>query len=138
MENSGAVNYPPVMAARLLLLNHADLVSPKVQRAIIDYVPWKRMHQIRDMVDIMHDTSLEIFEAAKRSANEGDELGRKDIISALCTLLALTHCFPLLDTDGNLFWTSDRANSTASDEDRIPDSELVAQVSYVSFSNGSS
>ncbi|KAJ2914416.1 hypothetical protein MD484_g5991, partial [Candolleomyces efflorescens] len=98
------------MAARLLLLKHADLVSPKVQRAIVDFVPWKRMHKIRDMVDIMHNTSLDIFEAAKQSASQGDGVGRKDIISALY-----------------------RANSTASDEDRIPDHELVAQVSSITF-----
>ena len=29
-----------------------------------------------------------------------------------------------------------KANHAASDEDKIPDSELVAQVSYVSFFNG--
>ncbi|RXW14175.1 hypothetical protein EST38_g11675 [Candolleomyces aberdarensis] len=104
----GAVNYPPVMAARLLLLPYSGFLSPKIQRAIIDFLPWKQMHRIRDMVDIMHNTSLDIFEATKRSANEGE--GRKDIMSVLF-----------------------KANNAASDQDRIPESELVAQVSTITF-----
>jgi hypothetical protein len=55
------------------------------------------MHRVRDMVDVMHNTSLDIFEATKRSANEGDGLGRKDIMSVLCMSLALTWYCPLLD-----------------------------------------
>ncbi|KAJ2922376.1 hypothetical protein H1R20_g14713, partial [Candolleomyces eurysporus] len=105
-----AISDTSVVVARLLLSPYAHLVSPKTQRAIIDFLPWKQMHRIRDMVDVMHSTSLDIFEATKRSANEGDELGRKDIMSVLF-----------------------KANNAASDQDRIPESELVAQVSTITF-----
>lgn len=84
------------MIARLLLLPYIDLISAKTQRAIIDSLPWKQMHTIRDMVDLLHHSSLDIFEATKRSANEGDGFDRKDIMSVLRTLLMLVAKPPCL------------------------------------------
>lgn len=84
---SGAARNAPVMIARLLILPYVDLVSPKTQRAIVDTLPWKKLHVLRDMVDIMANTSLEIFEAAKRSVLENGGMGRKDIMSALGVFL---------------------------------------------------
>ena len=55
----------------------------------MDLLPWKNLHDIRDIVDILHNTSVEIFEAKKKALEEGDEavtqqIGRgKDIISIL-------------------------------------------------------
>jgi hypothetical protein len=41
------------------------------------------MHIIRDMVDVMTNTSLEIYEATKREVAKNGGLGRKDIMSVL-------------------------------------------------------
>lgn len=71
------------MIARLLILPYVDLISPKTQRTILDTLPWKEMHIIRDMVDVMTNTSLEIYEATKRELAENGGLGRKDIMSVL-------------------------------------------------------
>lgn len=58
----------------------------------MDILPWKKLHELRDMVDLMHQTSIGIFDDAKRALNSGDKSligadGRKDIISALSKFL---------------------------------------------------
>jgi hypothetical protein len=58
----------------------------------VDALPWKKLHELRDLVDLMHQTSLGIFDDAKRGLRKGEGSsetkadGRKDIISALSTL----------------------------------------------------
>lgn len=57
-----------------------------LQRLIVNLVPWKAAHQMRDVIDIMHQTSLDIFEK-KRDALARDDSDtdpeRQDIISIL-------------------------------------------------------
>ncbi|KDQ24636.1 hypothetical protein PLEOSDRAFT_1047061 [Pleurotus ostreatus PC15] len=84
--------------------------TPSFRRWAISLSPWKKLREIRDMVDFMHETSLEIYNSKKRAIAEGDEavlkqVGQgKDIMSILM-----------------------RANLEASDEDKLPDEELLAQ-----------
>lgn len=55
----------------------------------MDILPWKNLHAIRDIADVFHNTSVEIFEAKKKALEEGDEavtqqIGQgKDIMSVL-------------------------------------------------------
>lgn len=55
----------------------------------MDLLPWKNAHRLRDIIDVMDKTCVEIFESKKRALEEGDEavvekIGRgKDIISIL-------------------------------------------------------
>lgn len=39
----------------------------------MDLLPWKSLHEIRDIVDVLHKTTVEIFEAKKKALEEGDE-----------------------------------------------------------------
>ncbi|KAJ2926652.1 hypothetical protein H1R20_g10424, partial [Candolleomyces eurysporus] len=69
----------------------------------------------RDIIDVMHQTSVEILEATKKSLKEGGETksrigGGKDIMSILV-----------------------KANMEASEEDRLPESEILAQISTMTF-----
>ena len=63
--------------------------TPKFRRFIMDLLPWKSLHEIRDIVDVLHKTTVEIFEAKKKALEEGDEavaqqIGQgKDFISIL-------------------------------------------------------
>lgn len=90
--------------------------TPKMRRFIVDLLPWKSLHDVRDIIDSIHNTSLEIFESKKRALLDGDEavtrqVGQgKDILSILM-----------------------RANMDASEEDKLEESELVAQVSGFTF-----
>ena len=51
--NSGAANDAPTVFARLLLLPHIDLISPKTQRAILDFQPWKQLHPDGSVTNLM-------------------------------------------------------------------------------------
>ena len=56
--------------------------------------PSKTLHKLRDIVDILHQTSIEIFESKKKAIDEGEDalaaqVGHgKDIISVLSMLLS--------------------------------------------------
>ena len=55
----------------------------------MDILPWKNLHAVRDIVDVLHNTSVEIYEGKKKALEEGDEavtqqIGQgNDIISIL-------------------------------------------------------
>ncbi|TFK34561.1 cytochrome P450 [Crucibulum laeve] len=90
--------------------------SPRFQRWIVNIVPWKTVHELRDVIDVLHNTSTEIFESKKRALEEGDEAlsnqvaQGKDIMSILL-----------------------RENMNASKEDRLSESELIGQMSTLTF-----
>lgn len=58
---------------------------------MVNLLPWKNLHDLRDIVDTMYKTSVEIFESKKRAMMEGDDavatqIGRgKDLLSTLST-----------------------------------------------------
>ncbi|EAU81476.2 cytochrome P450 [Coprinopsis cinerea okayama7 len=93
--------------------------TPKFQRFLVNIVPWKDLHLIRDLIDTFYATSCEIFERKKRAIEQGEEamageVGRgKDIISVLMA-----------------------ENMKASEEDRLPDEEVLGQISTLAFAAG--
>ncbi|KAF8955775.1 cytochrome P450 [Flammula alnicola] len=99
-----------------LLAPFSKIGSAKFRRFIVNIIPWKNLHAIRDIVDVLHNTSVEIFESKKKALAEGDEtlaneIGRgKDIMSILM-----------------------RANMAASKEDSLTSDELLAQMSTFIF-----
>ena len=62
---------------------------PRVKRFIVEHIPWKRIQEIKDSVDVMHNTSLEIIQTKKDALNNTnldaakEMLEKKDIISIL-------------------------------------------------------
>ncbi|KIM41638.1 hypothetical protein M413DRAFT_152589 [Hebeloma cylindrosporum] len=101
---------------RMYLSPLVRIGSPKFRRFILDIIPWKTLHQLRDISDVIHGTSVEIINSKKRALEEGDEavarqIGEgKDILSILM-----------------------RANLDASEEDRLTDEELTGQISSLTF-----
>ncbi|KAJ2919733.1 hypothetical protein MD484_g701, partial [Candolleomyces efflorescens] len=105
------------MFSRFFVLPWAHKIgSPGFQRFIVSLLPWKDLHDIRDIIDTMHNTSMEIIEAKKRALLAGDdalesEVGKgKDIISVLL-----------------------KANMAAAEEDRLTEGELLGQMSTITF-----
>ncbi|KAF9238637.1 cytochrome P450 [Melanogaster broomeanus] len=98
-------------AARQLLPYAVKIGPPKFRRYIAEIIPSKDLHELLRVVDIMDKTSIDIFEAKKKALLMGDEavlkqVGRgKDIMSILL-----------------------KANMAASEEDRLPDDELIGQM----------
>ena len=79
-----------------------------MQRKIIDILPWQPGHQLRDIVDIMHETSSNVFESKRKAmSEEGDSSGedqKKDILGILSqsSSLAASHLYLTfgLDSEG--------------------------------------
>ena len=72
-----------------LLVPALKIGTPKFRRFLVDLLPWKILHDVWDIVDLMYNTSVEMFESKKKALAEGDEalatqIGRgKDIMSIL-------------------------------------------------------
>lgn len=66
-------------------------------RWVVNTVPWKNLHDIRDIVNTMHNTSVDIFESKKEALENGDkalsnQVGQgKDIMSILSEYLQLCY-----------------------------------------------
>ncbi|KIK57051.1 hypothetical protein GYMLUDRAFT_173469 [Collybiopsis luxurians FD-317 M1] len=94
--------------------------SPKFRRFVVNLLPWKDLHHMRDMIDYMYHIASGIYESKKLALEKGDEavaqqIGRgKDLISILM-----------------------KENMKATDEDRLDDSESaemrVIQLSTLIF-----
>ncbi|KAF9063473.1 cytochrome P450 [Rhodocollybia butyracea] len=63
--------------------------SPGFRRFVVNILPWKDLHQLRDMSDYMQSIAVKVYESKKLAFEAGDEavaeqIGRgKDIISIL-------------------------------------------------------
>jgi len=110
------VSFKLIFLRTYLLAPIVKLGAPKFMRFLIGVLPNKPLRQIRDMVDIIYNTSRGILESKKKALAEGDEavtrqIGQgKDIISILI-----------------------RANMEASDGDALSDEELLGQMSTLTF-----
>ncbi|KZP14939.1 cytochrome P450 [Athelia psychrophila] len=96
----------------LLLPYVAELGSPAFRRAFVKLMPFADVQSIRRMVDMMDETSHEIVRPKESSDLVEHEKvgGGKDIMSILL-----------------------KANTAAAEEDRLPDAEVIAQVSTLVF-----
>jgi hypothetical protein len=80
-----------------------EVGTPKFQRAIINLLPWKALHDVRDMIDTLHNTSVEIVNKTKQAVMEGNasserRIGRgKDIMSILSSYSTILHQSSLLN-----------------------------------------
>ena len=67
----------------------SEIGSPSFRRFIVNLLPWKDVHQIRDIVDYMYDIATGIYEKKKQAFEQGDEAvtqqigGGNDLISIL-------------------------------------------------------
>ncbi|KAF8150007.1 cytochrome P450 [Crassisporium funariophilum] len=105
------------MAFRSLIIPLVPKLGPaKFRRAMIDILPFKSLKAIRNIVDILHKTSVEIYESKKKALEKGEEavsaqIGQgKDIISILM-----------------------KANMRASEDEKLSEEELLGQVTSLTF-----
>ncbi|KAI0781533.1 cytochrome P450 [Trametes elegans] len=108
--------FPSVQQLNLLMrqnLHRVVKIGPSwFRRGIVEILPHKPSQRLREIADSLHERSLSIVNEKKAALEKGDEALReqvgegKDIMSVLL-----------------------RANMAASEEDRLPDEEVVAQVS---------
>jgi len=103
---------PTLVKIRFLqkyLIPLAKLGTPKFRRFILNLTPWKTLHQLRDISDVIHNTAVEIINSKKRVLADGGEavarpIGQgKDILSLLSRgfsfpKLELVHCNPYFES----------------------------------------
>ena len=82
---------------------------------------------MKALIDIFHNTSVEIYEAKKHAFQQGNELAAqigqgKDIITILSTQIS----FPSSQVLTKIL--SVRENMKASEEEKLSDAELLAQI----------
>ncbi|KAI0823770.1 cytochrome P450 [Trametes gibbosa] len=90
--------------------------SPWLRRKVGDMIPHKMIQRLRGIVDVIHQRSVAIYEEKKRLLEQGDE-ALKDKIGEGRDLMSI-----LL-----------RANMMASEEDKLPEEELIGQVATFIF-----
>ena len=77
-------------AIRQLLPRIEKLGPAHLRRKLIDFWPDMKLKQLRDIVDIMDETAVDVYKKAKEGMEKGDEelvnrVGQgKDIMSILC------------------------------------------------------
>lgn len=65
-----------------------------MRRIVMGWLPWKALHEARDIADVLHNICVEIFESKKKALAEGDiavskQIGQgKDILSILSKYIA--------------------------------------------------
>ncbi|KAH7928032.1 cytochrome P450 [Leucogyrophana mollusca] len=105
-----------IFIARQFLPLVVKIGPASFRRFLVKITPWKALREIDSIVDIMDQTSTEVFRSKKLALEQGDEavmqqVGQgKDIMSILL-----------------------KANMAASEEDRLPESELLAQMTTLVF-----
>ena len=118
-----------IFVRTFLLSTLVKIGTPKFRRFMVDLMPFKNVRKLRDIVDILDGTAVEILEAKRRALREGDEavkgqIGQgKDVMSVLCRWIGSV----VVDfADQRL--GSVRANMEASEEDKLPEYEVLGQV----------
>lgn len=106
-----------VLAVYRRMLHLAPALGPAwFRRMLVNLVPWKSLHQIRDVIDIMYKAAEEAIEEKKKALATGDEATMKQIEEGNDIMSILL-----------------RANMEASEEDALTDEEIMGQMSTLIF-----
>ena len=79
-----------IIVRTYLLSTLVKLGPPRFRRFLVDLLPFENVRRLRDCVDVMYNTSVEILKDKKRAISESNEavanqIGQgQDIMSVLC------------------------------------------------------
>ncbi|KAJ3995867.1 cytochrome P450 [Lentinula boryana] len=100
--------------ARFYILPLTIKLFPKRVRVfLMNAIPWKALHDVRDMVNYMHELSVDIYKEKKRALEEGDEAVVRQIGNGKDLLSIMV-----------------RENMKADSEDKLEEAEIVAQCKW--------
>ena len=71
--------------------------TPIFRRFILDLIPWKNAHELRDISDVIHNTAVEIINSKKRALEDGDEAVARQIGEGKDIISILSEDFSFLD-----------------------------------------
>ncbi|KAI0739058.1 cytochrome P450 [Daedaleopsis nitida] len=80
------------------------------RRWVIDHLPSKQVQDLKNVVDVLHETSVRLINEKKAALEKGEFSVGKDIMSILL-----------------------KANMHASEDERLPDEQIIGQMSILLF-----
>ncbi|GLB42388.1 putative cytochrome P450 family protein [Lyophyllum shimeji] len=90
--------------------------SPRFRRFLVDLIPSENVRRLRDIVNTMDQTTIQIFNEKKKALAEGDEALLKQVGQAKDIMSILM-----------------KANMEADEADRLPDDQVLGQMSSLTF-----
>lgn len=123
-----------LLPMRQLLPYLPKIGSAAFRRFLLKLIPRPDLLKMISIVDTLYSTSKGVFHGKKAALAEGKDVtaqdvdGRKDLISVLCKSHCLYSQCPETRMD-NESCSPVKANETASEDDRLTDEEVLAQMS---------
>ncbi|KAF9522379.1 cytochrome P450 [Crepidotus variabilis] len=105
-----------VVLQNYILPSVMKIGTARFRRFMLDLLPFRVLHDVKDISDVMHSTSVEIYNSNMRALSEGNDAfidhitGGKDLISTLM-----------------------KSNLTASKDEKLLEAEILAQMSSLTF-----
>ena len=110
----------------------SSITTPSFRRRVVEKIPFKSAQHVREIINDLYATSQLVFNAKKSALTGGDEKMKhdvsegRDIMSVLCEYgRPQWYMSRFLNTR----FATVKANMAACEGDRLPDDELIAQMS---------
>ena len=102
-----------------------------IRRALAPYLPIPRWGKMLDIVNTMESQSKNVFYSKRRAFEMGDEAVKHQIGEGrdIMSILSKYYLIHLESSYGEAHAVIVKANIEASDEDKLPDEELLGQMS---------
>lgn len=103
--------------------------TPDIWRRILEYTPLQSVQKLKYITDTMHQRSKDIFYAKKAALEAGEDAVLQQVGEGKDIMSILRECFVSGWKTYALTRFQVKANMTASADDRLPESELIGQMS---------
>ncbi|RPD55361.1 cytochrome P450 [Lentinus tigrinus ALCF2SS1-7] len=111
------VPYTTKLVVPLMFLpSISSVTTPSFRRRVVEMIPFKSAQHVREIIDDLYATSKSVFNAKKSALTGGDEKTKHDVSEGRDIMSVLL-----------------KANMAASEGDRLPDEELIAQMSTLIY-----
>lgn len=98
----------PVLSGMPLVMSLVPFVvkigTPSFRRWVLDCLPSKSLHRVRDMVDLMNNAAQSSLDGKKAALHSGDFDSQEKMETGTDILSILRTCFPLLLAPVLLIW----------------------------------
>ncbi|TBU28861.1 cytochrome P450 [Dichomitus squalens] len=106
----------PLMPFRIILPFLCKYTSPRLRRWAVGRIPWAPLQKVRGIIDTMDEMSHTIYNAKMSALRKGEEATVQQIGAGNDVMSKLL-----------------QANMMASEEDKLPDDQLIAQITTIVF-----
>ncbi|RDX41924.1 cytochrome P450 [Lentinus brumalis] len=94
----------------------SSITTPSFRRRVVEMLPFKSAQHVREIIDDLHATSRSVYNAKRSALTGGDEKTKHDVSEGKDIMSVLL-----------------KANIAASEEERLPEDELIAQMSTLIY-----